>query len=92
MIAVGKPHLLKTLVSCVIMILAVAVLMGMASDYHVAKAMHVSIKLNFPVAVRKGPPRSIATLTNSIVTSFLVCISCLGLLLSILWHLSHFVI
>ena len=75
------------------MILAVAVLMGMASGYRVAKAMHVSIKLNLPVAVRKGPTRSFATLTNSIVTSFLVCISlCLGLLLSILWHLSHFLI
>ena len=36
MIAVGKPHLLNTLVSCVIMILTVAVLIGIASGHHVA--------------------------------------------------------
>ena len=43
------------------MILAVAVLMGMASGHRVAKSMHVSKNLNPPVAVGKGPTRSIAT-------------------------------
>jgi len=68
-------------------------LRGMASGHRVAKSTQVRRNLKPPVAVRKGPTKSIATLSNGIVT---VSLSCMGLGggldLSVLWHTSQFLI
>ena len=60
--AAGKPYLLKMLVSWLIITLEVVVRRGMASDHLVARSIQVSRNLKPPVAVEKGPMRSMATL------------------------------
>ena len=63
-IAAGNPHLLKILVNCDMITLAVAVRMGIASGHLVARSMFVKRNLKTPVAVGNGPTKSIATLSE----------------------------
>ena len=67
------------------MILAVVVLMDMASSQRVAKSMHVNKNLDPPFANGKRPTRSMSPCSKGIVTISLSYISfCLELLLSTL--------
>ena len=77
--AVGNPHLVNTFVNCIPMTLAVAVLMGMASGYLVARSIQVNRNLNPPFTNGKGPTILMATLPNGMATTSLACIIlCLG--------------
>ena len=91
--AAGKPHLLKMLVSWLIITLEVVVRRGMASGHTVARFIQVSRNLKPPVAVGKGSTRSMATLSAGTETSSLSCmVHFFGNNLSIFWQTSQLLI